>query len=160
MCSQADEMIRMPSSVKARLIIIVLAATAASLAGAEDLRGPDAFSSLSDPSERARALFVEAGRVLQHPRCLNCHPAGERPTQGDDRHPHSPLVVRGSDDKGAVGRRYRRQDEAGTPYCVTIDGQTLQDDTVTIRDRDTTKQWRVAMRQVADELRTKLHPGG
>jgi glycyl-tRNA synthetase len=36
------------------------------------------------------------------------------------------------------GRRYRRQDEAGTPYCFTIDGQTLQDDTVTIRDRDTT----------------------
>ena len=44
------------------------------------------------------------------------------------------------DDKGAVGRRYRRQDEAGTPFCVTIDGETLQDDTVTIRDRDTLKQ--------------------
>ena len=41
------------------------------------------------------------------------------------------------DDKGAVGRRYRRMDEAGTPYCLTIDGQTLQDQTVTIRDRDT-----------------------
>ena len=91
--------------MKASLIIIVLAATTASLAGAEDLRGPDTFSSLSNPSERARALFVEAGRVLQHPRCLNCHPVGERPTQGDDRHPHSPLVVRGSDDKGTVGMR-------------------------------------------------------
>ena len=62
------------------------------------------------------------------------------------------------DDKGAVGRRYRRQDEAGTPFCVTIDGQTLQDDTVTIRDRDTTKQWRVAIRQVSEELRKKLEP--
>jgi glycyl-tRNA synthetase len=62
------------------------------------------------------------------------------------------------DDKGAVGRRYRRQDEAGTPYCVTIDGQTLQDDTVTIRDRDTTKQWRVAISQVSDQLRKKLAP--
>jgi glycyl-tRNA synthetase len=62
------------------------------------------------------------------------------------------------DDKGAVGRRYRRQDEAGTPFCITIDGQTLQDDTVTIRDRDTTKQWRVATRQVAEELRKKLEP--
>ena len=41
------------------------------------------------------------------------------------------------DDKGAIGRRYRRQDEAGTPFCVTIDGETIQDDTVTIRDRDT-----------------------
>ena len=48
------------------------------------------------------------------------------------------------DEKGAVGRRYRRQDEAGTPYCITIDGQTLTDDTVTIRDRDSLKQWRVA----------------
>jgi glycyl-tRNA synthetase len=62
------------------------------------------------------------------------------------------------DDKGAVGRRYRRQDEAGTPFCVTIDGQTLQDDTVTIRDRDTTKQERVQMREVAEQLRKKLRP--
>jgi glycyl-tRNA synthetase len=60
------------------------------------------------------------------------------------------------DDKGAVGRRYRRQDEAGTPYCITIDGQTLQDETVTIRDRDTTRQERVPMRGVADELRKRL----
>jgi glycyl-tRNA synthetase len=47
------------------------------------------------------------------------------------------------DEKGAVGRRYRRQDEAGTPYCITVDGQTLTDDTVTIRDRDSLRQWRV-----------------
>jgi len=47
------------------------------------------------------------------------------------------------DEKGAVGRRYRRQDEAGTPYCITVDGQTLADGTVTIRDRDTLKQERV-----------------
>ena len=63
------------------------------------------------------------------------------------------------DDKGAVGRRYRRQDEAGTPFCVTIDGQTLQDDTVTVRDRDTTQQWRVPIKGVADELRKRLRPG-
>jgi glycyl-tRNA synthetase len=62
------------------------------------------------------------------------------------------------DDKGAVGRRYRRQDEAGTPFCVTIDGQTLQDDTVTIRDRDTTEQSRIPIRAVADELRKRLQP--
>ena len=62
------------------------------------------------------------------------------------------------DDKGAVGRRYRRQDEAGTPFCITIDGQTLQDDTVTIRDRDTTKQWRVPLRGVADDLGDRLRP--
>src|SRR5262245_36010929 len=63
------------------------------------------------------------------------------------------------DDKGAVGRRYRRQDEAGTPFCVTIDGQTLQDDTVTMRDRDSTQQWRVPLRGVAEELRRRLQPG-
>lgn len=57
------------------------------------------------------------------------------------------------DDKGAVGRRYRRQDEAGTPFCVTIDGQTLQDQTVTIRERDTLRQKRVALREVAERLR-------
>ncbi|KXK53003.1 MAG: glycine--tRNA ligase [Chlorobi bacterium] len=47
------------------------------------------------------------------------------------------------DDSGAVGRRYRRQDEAGTPFCVTIDGQTLEDGTVTIRHRDTMQQERI-----------------
>lgn len=47
------------------------------------------------------------------------------------------------DDKGAVGRRYRRQDEAGTPFCITVDGQTLEDQTVTIRDRDSLQQTRV-----------------
>lgn len=47
------------------------------------------------------------------------------------------------DEKGAVGRRYRRQDEVGTPFCITVDSQTLVDNTVTIRDRDTLKQWRI-----------------
>jgi glycyl-tRNA synthetase len=60
------------------------------------------------------------------------------------------------DDKGAVGRRYRRQDEAGTPYCITIDGQTLQDQTVTIRDRDTLKQERIAVKEVANVIRARL----
>jgi glycyl-tRNA synthetase len=63
------------------------------------------------------------------------------------------------DDGGAVGRRYRRQDEIGTPYCFTIDGQTLQDQTVTIRDRDTTEQRRMPISGVAAELRKRLRPG-
>jgi glycyl-tRNA synthetase len=46
------------------------------------------------------------------------------------------------DDGGAVGRRYRRMDEAGTPYCITVDGQTLEDDTVTVRERDSMEQTR------------------
>jgi glycyl-tRNA synthetase len=63
------------------------------------------------------------------------------------------------DDGGAVGRRYRRQDEIGTPYCFTIDGQTLQDQTVTLRDRDTTQQTRVPLAGIVEELRTRLRPG-
>jgi glycyl-tRNA synthetase len=60
------------------------------------------------------------------------------------------------DDGGAVGRRYRRQDEIGTPWCFTIDGQTLQDQTVTIRDRDTLKQERIPISQVATAIRKRL----
>ena len=63
------------------------------------------------------------------------------------------------DDKGAVGRRYRRQDEAGTPFCVTIDGDTLKDDTVTVRDRDMLKQERVPMSQVRGVIEKALTPG-
>ena len=54
------------------------------------------------------------------------------------------------DESGAIGRRYRRQDEIGTPFCVTVDGQTMADNTVTIRDRDTLKQERVASDRVRD----------
>ena len=93
------------SSMKAGLVVIVLAGTFGPSASAEDLRAPESFASIADRSERSRALFVEAGRVLQHPRCLNCHPVGDRPTQGNDSHPHSPLVVRGADDKGAIAMR-------------------------------------------------------
>jgi len=60
------------------------------------------------------------------------------------------------DEKGAVGRRYRRQDETGTPFCVTVDGQTLQDQTVTIRDRDTLKQERVAADKVVEYVRARI----
>jgi glycyl-tRNA synthetase len=52
------------------------------------------------------------------------------------------------DDAGAIGRRYRRQDEIGTPYCVTVDFDTLDDNAVTIRERDTMKQERIAIDQV------------
>ncbi len=49
------------------------------------------------------------------------------------------------DESGAIGRRYRRQDEVGTPFCATVDGQTMQDDTVTLRQRDTMEQKRIAI---------------
>ena len=60
------------------------------------------------------------------------------------------------DDKGAVGRRYRRQDEAGTPFCITIDGSTKEDQTVTVRHRDTGEQSRVEIEGVVPYLREKI----
>jgi glycyl-tRNA synthetase len=60
------------------------------------------------------------------------------------------------DEKGSVGRRYARQDEAGTPWCLTIDGQTLTDKTVTLRDRDTLVQTRVPVGEVVEMLRDRL----
>jgi glycyl-tRNA synthetase len=60
------------------------------------------------------------------------------------------------DEKGSVGRRYARQDEAGTPWCLTIDGQTLTDKTVTLRDRDSLVQERVPVDEVVDRLRDGL----
>ena len=60
------------------------------------------------------------------------------------------------DDSGAIGRRYRRQDEVGTPFGVTVDGQTMQDGTVTVRDRDTLAQDRVAADRVKAYIDEKL----
>jgi glycyl-tRNA synthetase len=60
------------------------------------------------------------------------------------------------DESGSIGRRYRRQDEVGTPYCLTIDGQTMTDGTVTIRGRDDLKQVRIAADQVASRLHELL----
>ncbi|MEQ0606951.1 glycine--tRNA ligase, partial [Mycobacterium tuberculosis] len=60
------------------------------------------------------------------------------------------------DDAGAIGRRYRRQDEVGTPFCVTVDFDSLQDNAVTVRERDAMTQDRVAMSSVADYLAVRL----
>jgi glycyl-tRNA synthetase len=60
------------------------------------------------------------------------------------------------DEKHAIGKRYARHDEIGTPWCVTIDGQTLLDGTVTLRDRDTTQQVRVQIAEVVATIRARL----
>lgn len=71
-----------------------------------------AFTSIQDKRARSLALFAEVGKVLQHPRCLNCHPATERPTQTERMTPHMPMVVRGDGGIGATGMR-----------CMTCHGQ-------------------------------------
>jgi glycyl-tRNA synthetase len=60
------------------------------------------------------------------------------------------------DDNGNIGKRYRRQDEIGTPYCIVVDFDTLEDGTVTVRDRDTTKQERVKQEELRDFLSKKI----
>jgi glycyl-tRNA synthetase len=62
------------------------------------------------------------------------------------------------DDAGAIGRRYRRQDEIGTPYCITVDFESLEDQAVTVRDRDAMSQERIALDQVERFLHDKLGP--
>jgi len=61
------------------------------------------------------------------------------------------------DEKDAVGRRYRRQDALGTPYCITVDHQSLEDKTVTIRDRDTMSQERISLKDISSFLEQKLN---
>ena len=89
--------------------LVLLAAWASPVvhaaSAAPPLKSPADFTAISDPTERSRALFAEMGKVIQSPRCQNCHPVGQRPTQGDDMHPHLPLVVRGTDDQGAIAMR-------------------------------------------------------
>ena len=60
------------------------------------------------------------------------------------------------DDAGAIGRRYRRQDEIGTPYCVTVDFDTLSDQAVTVRERDSMSQERVAIDKLEEYLAARL----
>ena len=60
------------------------------------------------------------------------------------------------DETQSIGKRYRRQDEIGTPYCITIDYQTIEDKTVTVRDRDTMKQNRVPLDSIPNLLKKLL----
>jgi len=87
------------------IVAVGMAVSAAQPDPAKTLRSVQAFASIADDQQRSLALFEEAGKVITHARCVNCHPAGDRPAQGDDRRPHMPLVVRGVDNFGAVGMR-------------------------------------------------------
>jgi hypothetical protein len=69
----------------------------------EELHPPSAFAGITDPQARSRALFTEAAKVIMSPRCMNCHPAGNRPLQGNDQHPHEPFVPRGDAGVGIAG---------------------------------------------------------
>ena len=70
---------------------------------ASALKTPEAFATITDKNERAVALFEEAGKVIQHPRCVNCHPAGDSPLQGITMKKHEPPVARGDSNIGMPG---------------------------------------------------------
>src|SRR5215471_2980303 len=71
----------------------------------ESLASPESFSAIADTAERSAATFTELGKVLKSPRCVNCHPAGDRPRQGDVRRLHQPPVARGDDGFGLPAMR-------------------------------------------------------
>jgi len=83
----------------------VLTAYAVSGVASDNLASVESFSSISDPAARSAAYFTELGKVLTSPRCLNCHPAGERPRQGDMGRLHQPPVERGADGFGLPAMR-------------------------------------------------------
>ncbi|HLH93103.1 MAG TPA: Isoquinoline 1-oxidoreductase subunit [Xanthobacteraceae bacterium] len=90
----------------AALLVAALGAPAAAQPQAtpvNGLRPPAAFADIADRAARSRALFTEAAKVLTSPRCMNCHPAGDHPTQGNDNHAHEPAVARGPSDDGLPG---------------------------------------------------------
>ena len=106
---------RRPGAALPMLAFLALAPAALLARGAEpaagsapdedDLRPPSAFASIEDDAERSAALFTEAGGVLLHPRCVNCHPAGDRPLQGETGAAHEPPVTRGLGGRGVAGMR-------------------------------------------------------
>jgi hypothetical protein len=67
----------------------------------QSLKSTSEFESIGDQAERSRAIFAEIGKLLTHPRCMSCHPAGDHPLQGADHHEHRPTVWRG--DSGNLG---------------------------------------------------------
>ena len=85
--------------------VTLLAAHAVSDSPSDQLASVESFSSIADPAARSAAIFTELGKVLTHPRCLNCHPAGDRPRQGDTSRLHQPPVVRGADGFGLPAMR-------------------------------------------------------
>jgi hypothetical protein len=89
----------------AMLLTGVVSASAVSDVAPESLASVTSFDAITDTAARSAALFTEAGKVLTHPRCVNCHPAGDRPRQGDIRRLHQPPVARGDDGFGLPAMR-------------------------------------------------------
>jgi hypothetical protein len=85
-----------PAKVAAVLLLLSpVLAMADQSDGDRTLKSPSEFGSIANRTERSRAIFGEIGKLVMNPRCMNCHPAGDHPLQGDDQHEHMPPVWRG-----------------------------------------------------------------
>ncbi|MEX6508341.1 Isoquinoline 1-oxidoreductase subunit [Jiella sp. M17.18] len=126
------------------------------------LKPVSAFSNIKDETERSIAIFEETGKVILNPRCVNCHPAGNSPLQGDDMHLHQPPVRRGDADFGAPGMT-----------CNTCHGQKNVDlvaQSATIKSIPGSPDWRLApssmawqgktLGQICRQLKDKNRNGG
>ena len=134
--------------------IVILSASmpashAVSEAAPDALASVESFASIGDPAARSAAIFTELGKVLTHPRCLNCHPAGDRPRQGDTARLHQPPVERGADGFGLPAMRcpichlQANFDAAGVPgnpiwhlapRDMGWEGKTLREICIQIKD--------------------------
>jgi cytochrome c5 len=91
-------------------------------AQATALRPAASFADIKEPARRSAALFAEAGKVLMHPRCVNCHPATDRPLQGMAGRPHEPRVRRGTDGHGVTAMRCAACHTAANYDAVAMPG--------------------------------------
>ena len=125
----------------------VLTAEAVSNTPPGSLASVESFSSIGDQETRSAAYFTELGKVLTHPRCLNCHPAGDRPRQGDMARLHQPPVERGADGFGLPAMRCPICHQAANfgivpgnpiwhlaPHEMAWEGKTLSQICVQIKD--------------------------
>ena len=102
----------MKSAMRFRVIVSVAALAMSLVTGyalsetaPHALASPESFASIGDTEARSAAMFTELGKVLTHPRCVNCHPAGDRPHQGNEGRLHQPPVERGADGHGQPAMR-------------------------------------------------------
>lgn len=132
-------------------LIVPLSMTQAAEPQAQALASPESFAVIADSAARSAALFTELGKVLAHPRCVNCHPAGDRPRQGELGRSHQPPVERGIDGLGTVTMRcpichQQANFEPGrvpghphwhlAPNEMAWEGKTLGQICTQIKDRD------------------------
>jgi hypothetical protein len=120
-------------------------------AAADALAPPESFAHIADDAERSAALFAELGKVLTHPRCTNCHPAGDHPRQGEQARTHQPPVERGPDGHGRPAMRCSSCHQQANfdaarmpghpewhlaPREMAWEGRTLGEICAQIKDRD------------------------